>query len=179
MVVRSAVSLAVRQTEELVLHPRRAAGQLVAEVGGVVSGVAGTLVGVGDAVVGRVLSTLTSTDPTSMDLAAPSHTTADPARAVDPEDLLDRPGPVPPELLEGAATPAPRPAPPRARRTARKVGEEIRTPSGIPAAGPGLNPSTGETDLVQPGTEPIMDPATTKAVAAEARMMRRAASREK
>ena len=169
MVVRSAVSLAVRQTEELVLHPRRAAGQLVAEVGGVVSGVAGTMVGVGDAVVGRVLSTLIPTEPTAMDLA----------RTVDPEDLVERPGPVPPEVLEGAATPAPRPAPPRARRTARKVGEEIRTPSGIPAAGPGVNPSTGETDLVQPGTEPIMDPATTKAVAAEARMMQRAASTDK
>lgn len=169
MVVRSAVSLAVRQTEELVLHPRRAAGQLVAEVGGVVSGVAGTMVGVGDAVVGRVLSTLISTEPAAMDQV----------RAVDPEDLVERPGPVPPEVLEGAATPAPRPAPPRARRTARKVGEEIRTPSGIPAAGPGVNPSTGETDLVQPGTEPIMDPATTKAVAAEARMMQRAASTDK
>lgn len=174
MVVRSAVSLAVRQTEELVLHPRRAAGQLVAEVGGMVSGVAGTLVGVGDAVVGRVLGAVISTEPTATGV-----TTADPVRVADPEDLLDRPGPVPPELLEGAATPAPRPAPPSARRTVRKVGEEIRTPSGIPAAGPGVNPSTGETDLVQPGTEPIMDPATTKAVAAEARMMQRAAARDK
>lgn len=170
MVVRSAVSFAVRQTGEVVLHPRRAAGQLVAGVGAAASGAAGTLIGLGDAVVGRVMGSVSSSEPDAMDLLRD---------APDPEDLLDRPGPVPPELLEGAATPAPRPAPPRARRTARKVGEEVRTPSGIPAADPGHNPSTGETDLVQPGTEPIMDPATTKAVAAEARMMQKGASRNK
>ena len=175
MVVRSAVSLAVRQTGELVLHPRRTAGQLVAEMGGVASGVAGTLVGAGDAVVGRVVRTLAPSEPELLN-PVPHET--------DPEDLLDRPGPVPERLLEDAATTtppttAPRPAPPRARRTARKVGEEVRTPSGIPAADPGINPATGLTGLEQPGTEPIMDPATTKSVAAEARMMQRAASREK
>ena len=54
-----------------------------------------------------------------------------------------------------------------------------RTPSGIPAAGDGHNPDTTETDLHQPGTEPLMDPATVKAAASEAEMMRRGASTDK
>ena len=36
--------------------------------------------------------------------------------------------------------------------------DDITTPSGIPAAGPGFNPDTTDTDLHQPGTEPLMDP---------------------
>ncbi|GAA5117384.1 hypothetical protein GCM10023339_28150 [Alloalcanivorax gelatiniphagus] len=55
----------------------------------------------------------------------------------------------------------------------------LRTPSGIPAAGDGYNPDTTETDLHQPGTEPIMDPATVKAAASEAAMMSRAADPDK
>lgn len=55
----------------------------------------------------------------------------------------------------------------------------LRTPSGIPAAGDGFNPDTTETDLHQPGTEPIMDPATVKAAASEAQMMSRAADPDK
>lgn len=53
------------------------------------------------------------------------------------------------------------------------------TPSGIPAAGEGVNPDTTETDLHQPGTEPLMDPATVKAAASESEMMRRAADPDK
>jgi hypothetical protein len=53
------------------------------------------------------------------------------------------------------------------------------TPSGIPAAGEGFNPDTTETDLHQPGTEPLMDPATVKAVASESEMLRRAADTDK
>lgn len=53
------------------------------------------------------------------------------------------------------------------------------TPSGIPAAGEGVNPDTTETDLHQPGTEPIMDPATVKAAVSEAEIMRRAADPDK
>lgn len=57
--------------------------------------------------------------------------------------------------------------------------DELRTPSGIPAADVGHNPDTTETDLHQPGTEPIMDPATVKAAASEAEMMARAADPDK
>ena len=60
-----------------------------------------------------------------------------------------------------------------------EVEDELRTPSGIPAAGDGLNPDTGRADLHQPGTEPIMDPGTVKAAAAELRTMQRAADTDK
>jgi hypothetical protein len=55
----------------------------------------------------------------------------------------------------------------------------LRTPSGIPAAGDGINPDTTETDLHQPGTEPLMDPATVKAVKSESEVMSRAADTDK
>ncbi len=57
--------------------------------------------------------------------------------------------------------------------------DDITTPSGIPAAGEGFNPDTTDTDLHQPGTEPLMDPATVKAVASESAMLRRAADTDK
>lgn len=55
----------------------------------------------------------------------------------------------------------------------------VTTPSGIPAAEPGHNPDTVESDLFQPDTEPLMDPATTKAVRSEAEMLRKASERDK
>ena len=60
-----------------------------------------------------------------------------------------------------------------------EVEDELRTPSGIPAAGEGLNPDTDRSDLHQPGTEPLMDPGTVKAAAAELRTMQRAADTDK
>ena len=47
-------------------------------------------------------------------------------------------------------------------------------------AGAGFNPATGEdTDLVQPDTEPLMDPSLTKSVAAEAKTLKKAAQVKK
>ncbi len=63
--------------------------------------------------------------------------------------------------------------------TATGTEDELRTPSGIPAAGEGINPDTTETDLHQPGTEPLVDPATVKAVASESEVLRRGADRDK
>ena len=63
--------------------------------------------------------------------------------------------------------------------TEAEAQDVLRTPSGIPAAGDGINPDTTETDLHQPGTEPLMDPATVKAVASESEMLRRAADTDK
>lgn len=107
------------------------------------------------------------------------------------------------EVPEPATAPAPRPAPSaKAAVLAPALGlsedelpdavlddstddaetddaDELRTPSGIPAAGAGVNPDTTETDLHQPGTEPLMDPATVKAVASEAEVMRRASDPDK
>lgn len=57
--------------------------------------------------------------------------------------------------------------------------EEVITPSGIPAADAGYNPDTAESDLFQPDTEPLMDPATVKAAKSEAETMQRAADPDK
>lgn len=53
----------------------------------------------------------------------------------------------------------------------------LRTPSGTSAAGGGTNPGTA-TDL-QPGTEPLLDTATAKAVKSESDVLRRAADTDK
>jgi hypothetical protein len=57
--------------------------------------------------------------------------------------------------------------------------DELLTPSGIPAAGPGFNPDTAETDLHQRDTEPLLDPATVKAVTKESEVLQAAAEPEK
>lgn len=64
-------------------------------------------------------------------------------------------------------------------RTAAEVAAEegpgVTTPVGTTGADVAHNPDTAETDLQQPGTEPLMDPATTKAVASEAQTLAAAA----
>ncbi|WP_210440353.1 histone H1-like repetitive region-containing protein [Nocardioides xinjiangensis] len=57
--------------------------------------------------------------------------------------------------------------------------DDLTTPSGIPAAAEGFNPDTTDTDLHQPGTEPLVDPATVKAVASESEVLSRAADPDK
>lgn len=55
-------------------------------------------------------------------------------------------------------------SPPKtARQVANIEGEDVGTPAGTPGASKGFNPDTADTDLQQPGTEPLMDPATVKA----------------
>lgn len=58
-------------------------------------------------------------------------------------------------------------------------GPDVETPVGTTGAGPGYNPDTGDTDLQQPGTEPLMDPSLTKAVRSEAETLSRAADPDK
>ncbi len=55
---------------------------------------------------------------------------------------------------------------------------DVETPVGTTAADVGYNPDTGETDLQQPDTEPLLDPGTAKAIRSEAETMRRAADPE-
>lgn len=105
-------------------------------------------------------------------------------------------GPAPQQSPWAASTdvpPAARKAPARRRAPSKKAAvmapalglteaeaeDVLRTPSGIPAAGDGINPDTTETDLHQPGTEPLMDPATVKAVKSESEVLRRAADTDK
>ena len=56
---------------------------------------------------------------------------------------------------------------------------DIETPVGTTGAGVGHNPDTAEADLQQPGTEPLLDPSTAKAVRSEAAMMQKAADPDK
>lgn len=51
---------------------------------------------------------------------------------------------------------------------------DLETPVGTTGADTARNPATAEADLQQPGTEPIVDPSTTKAVAAEQETLRKA-----
>jgi hypothetical protein len=68
-------------------------------------------------------------------------------------------------------------APKTAEQVATAQGDAVTTPVGTPGAGKGRNPDTAERDLNQPGTEGIVDEATVKAVASEAKTMRKAAER--
>jgi hypothetical protein len=68
-------------------------------------------------------------------------------------------------------------------KTARQVvdieGEDVATPAGTPGASEGFNPDTADTGLRQPGTEPLMDPATVKAAKSEMDTLRKAADPDK
>ncbi|PVG82281.1 hypothetical protein DDE18_12350 [Nocardioides gansuensis] len=58
-------------------------------------------------------------------------------------------------------------------------GPDVETPVGTTGAGPGYNPDTGQTDLQQPDTEPLVDPSLTKAVKSESEILRKAADPDK
>lgn len=56
---------------------------------------------------------------------------------------------------------------------------DIETPVGTTGAGVGSNPDTAEADLQQPGTEPLIDPGTAKAIRSEAETLQKAADPDK
>jgi hypothetical protein len=58
-------------------------------------------------------------------------------------------------------------------------GPSVTTPAGTTAAAEATNPDTTEHDLQQPGTEPIVDPGTAKAIRSEAQTLQRAADTDK
>jgi hypothetical protein len=79
----------------------------------------------------------------------------------------------------GAAT-AKRTSPPTAREVADvEDGPEVTTPVGTTAADTATNPDTTEHDLQQPGTEPLLDPSTAKAVRSQQETLGRAADPDK
>lgn len=55
---------------------------------------------------------------------------------------------------------------------------EVTNPAGTPGAGVADNPATVESDLHQPGTPPLADPALAKALRSESETLRRAAHRD-
>jgi hypothetical protein len=56
---------------------------------------------------------------------------------------------------------------------------DIETPVGTTGADVGTNPDTAESDLQQPGTPPLLDPSTVKAVESEQETLRKAADPNK
>jgi hypothetical protein len=78
-----------------------------------------------------------------------------------------------------AASAPPKKAPPSAAEVAAGEDSEVTTPVGTTGADVGTNPDTTETDLQQPGTEPLMDPGTVKAVASEAETLQKGADTDK
>jgi hypothetical protein len=54
---------------------------------------------------------------------------------------------------------------------------DVETPVGTTGAGVGHNPDTAEADLQQPGTEPLVDSASAKAIRSESEMLRKDAER--
>jgi hypothetical protein len=76
----------------------------------------------------------------------------------------------------GADAPPDAPVPDAAdfRSSAEDI-PDVETPVGTTGAGEGYNPDTTETDLQQPGTEPLMDPSLTKKVKSETDTLGRAA----
>jgi len=79
-----------------------------------------------------------------------------------------------------ARTTAKRTSPPTAREVADvEDGPEVTTPVGTTAADTATNPDTTEHDLQQPGTEPLLDPSTAKAVRSQQETLGRAADPDK
>jgi peroxiredoxin Q/BCP len=78
-----------------------------------------------------------------------------------------------------AASAPPKKAPPPAAEVAAGEDSEVTTPVGTTGADVATNPDTTETDLQQPGTEPLMDPGTVKAVASEAETLQKGADPDK
>lgn len=86
--------------------------------------------------------------------------------------------PIPPDPATRTQVPRDLPTP---NDLAQRIsgGEEVSTPVGTTGAGKAHNPDTAETDLQQPGTEPLMDPSLTKTIVAEAKIGARGADTDK
>lgn len=117
-----------------------------------------------------------------------------PARPAEPEGPVAEPAvprksqgdPLPPTRKQTASRTTKKSAPRKASKKPLSAAQvaaeergEVTTPVGTTGADVATNPDTTETDLQQPGTEPLMDPSTTKAVASEMKTMRKAADPDK
>jgi hypothetical protein len=178
----------LKTVTDLVTLPARAAGHAAAATLGSTVGAASVGLRATGQVVGwaadRAAKARTRPAPVTPPTAMPATPASAPSATVTPE---------PQAPAAPAAKKAPARKPARKKATSKKaavmapalglseaeVEDELRTPSGIPAAGEGLNPATDRADLHQPGTEPLMDPGTVKAAAAELRTMQRAADTDK
>ena len=170
----------ISKATNAIFHPRRTATTVADRaLGTAAAGVRTTMriidraagLGHGGNVAPDVTSPGSAASASDVDAGRPAATTATATKESTPRKPAAKKAP-----SARAATVAPALA-----QTPREALEEdeLRTPSGIPAADEGHNPDTAETDLHQPGTEPLMDPATVKAVRSEAEVMQRAADTDK
>lgn len=124
--------------------------------------------------------TATRQAPTTQQAAAPTLVAQAPAKKAPAKKAPAKKAPVKKASSKQAAVLAPALGLSEAEVEAELgLDDSPTTPSGIPAAGRGINPDTTETDLHQPGTEPLMDPAMVKAVVSESEVLRRGADTDK
>jgi hypothetical protein len=191
----------ISKATNVIIHPVRTATSVAGQTVGVAAAGARTTMRIIDRAAGQVRGdssdVWSSTDPPT-DSAAAGETSATPdATLVEPAARKE-------PAQKAPAKKAPAKKAPAKKATARKASakkapsaraatiapalslteeevteEAVRTPSGIPAADEGYNPDTAETDLYQPGTEPLMDPTTVKSIKSEAEVMQRAADPDK
>jgi hypothetical protein len=193
----------ISKATNAIIHPVRTATSVAGQTVGVAAAGARTTMRIIDRAAGQVRGdssdVWSSTDPTTDSAAAGATETS-----ATPDATLVEPAARKEPAQKGPAKKAPAKKPSARKATARKASakkapsaraatiapalslteeevteEAVRTPSGIPAADEGYNPDTAETDLYQPGTEPLMDPATVKSIKSEAEFMQRAADPDK
>jgi hypothetical protein len=124
-------------------------------------------------VVGRSIGLVRGAAGAVTDRVAQRRSDVPPASAAGPADTREWPATEPMTKTPGDL-PTPADLAERVSPT-----DDVTTPVGTTGAGAAYNPDTTETDLQQPGTEPLMDPSTTKAVASEAETLRRGADLDK
>ena len=188
----------ISKATNVIIHPVRTATSVAGQTVGVAAAGARTTMRIIDRAAGQVRGdssdVWSSTDPTTDSPATgATETSATPeATLVEPAARKEPAQKGPAKKTSAKKAPdkkaSPKKAPsaraatiaPALSLTEDEVTEDaVRTPSGIPAADEGYNPDTAETDLYQPGTEPLMDPATVKSIKSEAEVMQRAADPDK
>jgi hypothetical protein len=189
----------ISKATSAIIHPVRTATSVAGQTMGVAAAGARTTMRIIDRAAGQVRGDSSDVWPTTDPAETPDAT----------QDAPETSGAPAATLVEPAARKAPAKKAPARKTSAKKatarkaapkkapsaraatvapalsvteeevIEDAVRTPSGIPAADEGYNPDTAETDLHQPGTEPLMDPATVKSIKSEAEVMQRAADPDK
>lgn len=181
----------ISKATSAIIHPVRTTTSVAGQTWGVAAAGARTTMRIIDRAAGQVRGDSSDVRSTTDPAATPTATQSATETSATPEPTLVEPAArkaparntSPKKGTAAKRAPSARAATvaPALSDTAREVtGEDdVRTPSGIPAADEGYNPDTAETDLHQPGTEPLMDPATVKSIKSEAEVMQRAADPDK
>jgi hypothetical protein len=168
----------ISKATSAIIHPVQTASSVAGQTIGVAAAGAKTTMRLLDRAAGQVLGGNSTDWSTPEPAPTPDVTTpaaADVAAAEPPAKRTAKKAPRKKAPSAKAATVAPA----LSLTEEEAIEDDLRTPSGIPAADEGHNPDTAETDLLQPGTEPLMDPATVKSVKSETDVLQRAADPDK